>query len=63
MAARCDPYKDPIPEIPQELITGTAAVYAEAFETITGKSFAPDLSGATVLERIRARLAPLFSAG
>ncbi|MGG6496447.1 UNVERIFIED_CONTAM: phosphoribosylaminoimidazolesuccinocarboxamide synthase, partial [Bacteroidetes bacterium 56_B9] len=52
-----------IPEIPQELITGTAAVYAEAFETITGKSFAPDLSGATVLERIRARLAPLFSAG
>ena len=63
VAARCDPYKDPIPEIPQELITGTAAVYAEAFETITGKSFAPDLSGATVLERIRARLAPLFSAG
>ena len=63
VAARCDPYRDPIPEIPQELITGTAAVYAEAFETITGKSFAPDLSGATVLERIRARLAPLFSAG
>ena len=54
VAARCDPYKDPIPEIPQELITGTAAVYAEAFETITGKSFAPDLSGATVLERFSA---------
>mgnify|MGYP001044438022 CR=1 FL=1 len=63
VAARCDPYHDPIPAIPQELITGTAAVYAEAFETITGKTFAPDLGGATVLERIRARLAPLFGAG
>jgi phosphoribosylaminoimidazole-succinocarboxamide synthase len=60
VAARCDPYRDPIPEIPQELITGTAAVYAEAFETITGRSFAPDLEGATVLERIRTRLTPFF---
>jgi len=57
---QCDPYKDPIPEIPQELITGTAAVYAEAFETITGHSFAPDLGGRTVLERIRTNLAPYF---
>lgn len=63
VAARCDPYKDPIPEIPEELITGTTSVYAEAFETITGRSFAPDLEGATVLERIRARLAPLFGFG
>ncbi|MCW6531044.1 phosphoribosylaminoimidazolesuccinocarboxamide synthase [Sphingomonas sp. MMSM20] len=63
VAARCDPYHDPIPAIPRDLITGTAAVYAEAFETITGKTFAPDLGGATVLERIRARLAPLFGAG
>jgi len=60
VAARCDPYKDAIPEIPQDLIIGTAAVYAEAFETITGRTFAPDLEGATVLDRIRARLAPLF---
>ena len=63
VGARCDPYHDPIPAIPRDLITGTAAVYAEAFETITGKTFAPDLGGATVLERIRARLAPLFGAG
>ena len=61
VAARCDPYKDPIPAIPQDLITGTAAVYAEAFETITGRAFAPDLTGTTVLERIRARLSPFFS--
>jgi len=62
VAARCDPYRDPIPEIPQDLIIGTAAVYAEAFETITGSTFAPDLEGATVLARIRARLAPFFRA-
>jgi phosphoribosylaminoimidazole-succinocarboxamide synthase len=62
VAARCDPYHDPIPEIPQQMILDTAAVYVEAFETITGQSFEPDLAGDTVLERIRARLAPFFGA-
>jgi len=61
VAARCDPYKDAIPPIPEELILGTAAIYAEAFETITGISFEPDLEGATVLDRVRARLTPLFA--
>jgi phosphoribosylaminoimidazole-succinocarboxamide synthase len=60
VAARCNPYSDPIPEIPQDLILGTAAVYAEAYETITGQTFEPDLEGETVLERIRARLTPFF---
>jgi phosphoribosylaminoimidazole-succinocarboxamide synthase len=61
VAARCDPYKDPIPEIPAEMLIETAAVYVEAFETITGQSFVPDTSGATVLDRVRANLAPLFT--
>lgn len=61
VAAQCDPYTDPIPEIPQDLIAGTAAVYAEAFETITERSFTPDLEGETVLQRIRTALAPFFS--
>jgi phosphoribosylaminoimidazole-succinocarboxamide synthase len=60
VAAHCDPYNGSIPEIPKELIVSTAAVYAQAFEMITGQSFTPDLTGATVMERIRARLAPLF---
>jgi phosphoribosylaminoimidazole-succinocarboxamide synthase len=60
VTTQCDPYKDPIPEIPQELIARTAAVYAEAFETITGRLFAPDLGSGTVLERIRTNLAPYF---
>jgi phosphoribosylaminoimidazole-succinocarboxamide synthase len=60
VAARCDPYKDPIPDIPEDLILATAAVYIEAYETITGQSFVlPDVSG-TVLDRIRGNLAPLI---
>ena len=58
---RCDPYKDPIPEIPRELGEKTSKVYRQAFEQITGKTFVPDLSGATILERIRANLKPYFA--
>jgi len=61
VAAQCDPYKGPIPEIPADLIVGTAVAYAQAFEMITGRTFEPDLTGGTVLERIRTRLAPLFT--
>lgn len=57
VAARCDPYKDAIPEIPADLILATALVYVEAFETITGTEFSPDVSGETVLARIRGNLA------
>ena len=41
VAARCDPYRDDIPEIPRDLILRTAQRYAEAFETITGERFSP----------------------
>lgn len=61
VTARCDPYRDPIPEIPVELVEQTSQVYIQAYEAITGKVFTPDLSGATVLERIRANLEPYFS--
>ncbi len=60
VAARCDPYHDPIPEIPAEMIAETARVYIEAFERITGTAFVPDSSGVTPLDRIRANLAPFF---
>ncbi|KQT46274.1 phosphoribosylaminoimidazole-succinocarboxamide synthase [Aureimonas sp. Leaf454] len=62
VAERCDPYRDEIPPIPADLVFETALVYVEAFETITGQTFAPDLAGASVLERIRSRLMPLFGA-
>ncbi|MCE6961347.1 phosphoribosylaminoimidazolesuccinocarboxamide synthase [Cereibacter sphaeroides] len=61
VAARCDPYADEIPEIPAEMIAKTSAVYIEAYETITGRQFEPDMSGETPLARIRANLAPYFT--
>jgi phosphoribosylaminoimidazole-succinocarboxamide synthase len=56
VAARCNPYSDPIPEIPRDLRLQAAATYIKVFETMTGAGFAwPD---ATVppLSRIRSAL-------
>ncbi|TSE02476.1 phosphoribosylaminoimidazolesuccinocarboxamide synthase [Mesorhizobium intechi] len=60
VAARCDPYKDPIPEIPDEIVEQASRIYAHAYEAITSKEFVPDLSGETVLDRIRSNLARFF---
>ena len=62
VGARCDPYKDAIPEIPAEMIEQTSRVYIDAYEAITGEAFVPDLSGETPLARVRANLAPYFTA-
>lgn len=61
VAARCDPYKDDIPEIPAEMIEATSKVYIQAYEAITGEAFVPDLTGATPLDRVRAALSPFFA--
>jgi phosphoribosylaminoimidazole-succinocarboxamide synthase len=61
VAERCDPYKDPIPEIPAELVFETALVYVRAFETITGAAFVPP-ADEPILERIRRNLAGLLHA-
>jgi phosphoribosylaminoimidazole-succinocarboxamide synthase len=60
VAARCDPYRDEIPAIPPQVIGETAAVYIDAYERITGESFAVPPPGQTVLDRIRRNLAPYF---
>ncbi|MGV7032286.1 phosphoribosylaminoimidazolesuccinocarboxamide synthase [Methylobacterium symbioticum] len=57
VVARCDPYTDPIPEIPAEVVLETAAVYIRAFETITGERFALPDPAEVPLERIRRNLA------
>ncbi|HJU20554.1 MAG TPA: phosphoribosylaminoimidazolesuccinocarboxamide synthase [Stellaceae bacterium] len=57
--ARCDPYRDPLPPIPREIILETARIYIDAFETITGERFV--MPPATpVLTRIRVNLARFF---
>lgn len=58
VAARCDPYVDPIPEIPAALIEGASKVYIEAYETITGQTFQPPATDEPMLERIRRNLSP-----
>lgn len=60
VAARCDPYRDPIPEIPSEVILETGRIYIEAYETITGRSFDPPSPDIPILARIRANLAQYF---
>jgi phosphoribosylaminoimidazole-succinocarboxamide synthase len=54
---RCDPYRDPIPPIPREIVLDAARIYIEAFETITGNAFEVPAETTPVLDRIRANLA------
>ncbi|HTS94878.1 MAG TPA: phosphoribosylaminoimidazolesuccinocarboxamide synthase [Stellaceae bacterium] len=60
VTARCDPYRDSIPEIPKEVVLAAAAVYVNAFEMITGTEFPLPDPKVKVLERIRRNLAPFF---
>lgn len=56
VAERCDPYNDPIPEIPAELIARTSAVYIEAFEAITGQTFEAPNPSEPVMARVKRNL-------
>lgn len=56
VAERCDPYNDPIPEIPAELIERTSAVYIEAFEAITGQTFNAPGADEPVMARVKRNL-------
>lgn len=56
VAARCDPYRDEIPEIPPELIWKTALTYVEAYQRITGRAFEPPPPAPPVHERVLAAL-------
>ncbi len=60
VSERCDPYQDPIPEIPDETIVEFSQRYIRLFETVTGLEFNPGESGVAVLERIRQNLANYF---
>jgi phosphoribosylaminoimidazole-succinocarboxamide synthase len=57
---RCDPYRDPIPDIPREIVLDAAQLYIEGFETITGESFLLTDPDIPVIARIRGHLAPYF---
>ncbi|MGX7707530.1 phosphoribosylaminoimidazolesuccinocarboxamide synthase [Methylobacterium sp. Gmos1] len=61
VAARCDPYRDPVPAIPPEVVLQTAATYVSAFETITGERFALPDTSEPPLERIRRNIAAFLA--
>ncbi len=60
VAERCDPYVDPIPDIPAEIIAETSGVYIRAFETITGQTFTPAIETEPLIDRIRRNLSSYF---
>lgn len=53
IAARCDPYKEPIPEIPNETLIDFSSRYIDLYEKISGKNFEIPQSGEPVRERVR----------
>ncbi len=57
---RCDPYKDDIPEIPEDVIDATTKVYIQAYETITNRTFEAGDPAIDPLERIRSNLSRYF---
>lgn len=60
ISARCDPYKQPIPEIPADTLVEFAQKYIALYETVTGKSFQAPPEGEPVKARIRRNLAKFF---
>ncbi len=60
VASRCDPYRDPIPEIPRDIVAEAARLYVDVFETITGQRFDFPDPAVPILDRIRSNLAPYF---
>ena len=62
VVARCDPYADPIPEIPADVVLETAAVYIRAYETITGARFVLPDPAEEPIARIRRNIAAYLAA-
>ncbi|MGH7115934.1 MAG: phosphoribosylaminoimidazolesuccinocarboxamide synthase [Stellaceae bacterium] len=60
VAERCDPYRDPIPEIPRDIVAEAARLYVGVLETITGRRFDFPDPAIPILGRIRANLARYF---
>lgn len=57
VSSRCDPYKDPIPEIPQETLLEFSNKYIAVYERMTGLAFEKSDPSIAPADRIRAALA------
>ena len=56
IAERCDPYKEPIPEIPDETLVDFSARYISLYEQVSGKTFEISTNGEPVRDRVRRNL-------
>lgn len=57
IAARCDPYNDPIPEIPEETLLEFSGKYIELYEAVTGQTFDRSDENEPIRDRVRRNLA------
>jgi phosphoribosylaminoimidazole-succinocarboxamide synthase len=57
ISSRCDPYKQPIPEIPADTLVAFAQKYIALYETVTGRTFQAPPADEAVKDRIRRNLA------
>ncbi|HVJ31904.1 MAG TPA: phosphoribosylaminoimidazolesuccinocarboxamide synthase [Terriglobia bacterium] len=60
IASQCDPYREPIPEIPQATLIDFTRKYIALYEAVTGNVFAPEITDEPVKERIRRNLKAYF---
>jgi phosphoribosylaminoimidazole-succinocarboxamide synthase len=60
IAARCDPYNDPIPDIPAETLMAFSEKYVRLYELVTGRAFARAPTDTPVRDRIEANLRSVF---
>ncbi len=54
---RCDPYNEPLPEIPPETLLEFSSKYVRLYEQVTGETFTPPADDAPVRQRIEMALA------
>ncbi len=57
---KCDPYNDPIPEIPADTLMEFSGKYVRLYETVTGLEFKKTGMNEPIRERIRNYLAGAF---
>ena len=60
IAARCDPYQQPIPAIPPETLAEFSAKYVRLYEQVTGQEFVPAEPEIPLRERIERNLKRAF---
>jgi len=61
IAERCDPYRDEIPEIPDDVLVEFSGKYIKLFETVTGKELELPELNISMKERIKKNLEKYFS--